>query len=159
MHHIVLAEIGKHLFKLLIFQTIRNGTFHQFLHPVSYKAAHLIYASLRKAIRLEGIIAARSQIAQGRKQGTIQVEDIGIEIKLSMRRHLLHTEFTTMKDADILGIKSDFILTANRIAVGFLRHQLLAGALQYIELGKYHIKSLLSVDYMGSSLIGSKHIA
>ena len=120
MHHIVLAEIGKHLFKLLIFQTIRNGTFHQFLDTVSYKAAHLIYASLRKAIRLEGIIAARSQIAQGRKQGTIQVEDIGIEIKLSMRRHFLHTEFTTMKDTDILGIKSDFIRTARRIPVGFL---------------------------------------
>ena len=37
-----------------------------------------------------------------------------------MRRHLLHTEITAMKDTDILGIKSDFIRTANRIAVGFL---------------------------------------
>ena len=53
------AEISKHLFKLLIFQTIRDGTFHQFLDTVSNKAAHLIYASLRKAIRLESIIAAR----------------------------------------------------------------------------------------------------
>ena len=120
MHHIVLAEIGKHLFKLLILQTFRDGTFHQFLDTVSYKAAHLIYATLRKAIRLEGIVAARSQIAQGGKQGTIQIEDIGIEIKLSMRRHLLHTELTAMKNADILREKSDFIRTASRISVVFL---------------------------------------
>lgn len=78
----MLTEISKGLLKERIVQPARDGTLHQFLDTVTHKSSYLIYRSLWHPIGTQGMIAACSQIAESRKQGTIQVKYIRIVIEL-----------------------------------------------------------------------------
>ena len=92
----MLAEILQGFLKLLIFQTSRHSAFHQFLHSVSYKHAHLLERTFRHPVQLQRIIAACSQVVERRNQRAVEVEDIGIEIELGMSRNPLDAELTAV---------------------------------------------------------------
>jgi len=96
VHHIMLAEILQGFLKLLILQSSRHGTFHKFLHPVSYKHAYLLQRTFRHPVQLQRIIAACSQVVERRYQGSVKIEDIGIEIELGMNRNPLDAELTAV---------------------------------------------------------------
>ena len=109
VHHVMLAEISIRLLKLLVLLAIRNGSYHQQLHAVAHKAAHLIQGSFGHSVLLQGVVAASRQVLQRGEQRTVKVEDVSIVVKLRMRRHSLYPEITAMQHADVVGKEAHLV--------------------------------------------------
>ena len=67
-------------------------------HPIpsEIRERHHLKRTFRHPVQLQRIIAACSQVVERRNQGSVKIEDIGIEIELGMNRHPLDTELTAV---------------------------------------------------------------
>ena len=140
----MLAEILQGFLKLLVLQSSRHGTFHQFLHSITYKHTYLLQRTFRHPIQFQRIIAARSQVVERRNQRAVEVEDIGIEIELGMSRNPLDAEITTMKHINILMIHTYFALRSTLSSSRFITRNTKGSvlpefpSLQFLGLGINH---------------------
>ena len=78
MLHVMLAEGGEGFLKQRVVQTIGYGTFHELLHAVAHKAAHLIERALGHVVCAQGIVGACCEVSECAQQGAVKIKNISL---------------------------------------------------------------------------------